>query len=81
VQRRDELKQHVAELGIQTEIYYPLPMHLQPCFAHLGYREGDFPNAELLASQVLAIPMYPELTGEQQETIVQGIVDFYANRR
>ena len=77
VLRRDELKQYLAGQGIQTEVYYPLPLHLQPCFAHLGYRKGDLPNAELAASQVLAIPMYPELTSEQQELVVQKIKSFY----
>lgn len=77
VQRRDDLKQHLGGHGIQAGVYYPLPLHLQPCFAHLGYRKGDFPNSEQVASQVLALPMYPELTQEQQETVVQKIKDFY----
>ncbi|MFQ5930612.1 MAG: DegT/DnrJ/EryC1/StrS family aminotransferase, partial [Acidobacteriota bacterium] len=51
--------------------------HLQPCFEHLGYHKGDFPNAELVASQVVALPIYPELTLEQQELVVGGIADFY----
>ncbi len=76
-ERRDELKQFLAEKGIQSEIYYPLPLHLQKCFAHLGYEKGDFPQAELAASRVLALPLYPELTASQQETVVGAIRDFY----
>lgn len=77
VQRRDELRGYLAEHGIQTEVYYPLPLHLQPSFAQLGYHTGDLPNAELVSSQVLALPMYPELAPKGQEVVVQKIVDFY----
>jgi len=76
-ERRDELKQFLAEAAIQSEIYYPLPLHLQKCFADLGYKQGDFPHAELAADQVLALPLYPELTATQQETVVAGIAKFY----
>lgn len=75
--RRDELKRYLSEQEIQVEVYYPAPLHLQPCFAFLGHRRGEFPKSELAASQVLALPMYPELTPEQQETVVQRIKDFY----
>ena len=77
VQQRDELKRHLEKQGIQTEVYYPLPLHLQPCFAHLGHRRGDFPDSELAAAQLLALPMYPELALEQQEAVVQEIRNFY----
>ncbi len=77
VQQRDDLKRYLGEHGIHAGVYYPLPLHLQPCFAHLGHRKGDFPNSELVASQVLALPIYPELTSEQQETVVQKVTDFY----
>lgn len=77
VQQRDKLKRHLGEQGIQTEVYYPLPLHLQPCFAHLGHRGGDFPNSELAAAQLLALPMYPELTLQQQEVVVLEIRNFY----
>lgn len=79
VERRDELKQFLAEAAIQSEIYYPLPLHLQKCFADLGYQQGDFPHAELAAGQVLALPLYPELTATQQETVVAAIARFYRN--
>ena len=76
-ERRDELKSFLAERGIQTEIYYPLSLHLQNCFANLGYKKGDFPQAELASNQVLALPLYPELTPVQQEAVVGAIRDFY----
>lgn len=76
-ERRDQLKQFLGEAGIQSEIYYPLPLHLQKCFAELGYNAGDFPDAELSAGQVLALPLYPELATAQQESVVAAITHFY----
>jgi dTDP-4-amino-4,6-dideoxygalactose transaminase len=75
--KRDELKRYLSEQGVQTVVYYPLPLHLQPCFAYLEYRKGDFPHSELAASQVLALPLYPEISSKQQEFVVQKIADFY----
>lgn len=76
--RRDELMKYLAERGITTRVYYPLPLHLQRCFANLGYKKGDFPVAEALADDVLALPMFPELLPEEQERIVSEIAGFYA---
>ncbi len=78
VEDRDELKKYLLESEIATEIYYPIPFHLQECFDFLGYKEGDFPIAEFAAKSSLALPIYPELTGEQIEYVVGKIRDFYA---
>ena len=76
--RRDELRQFLAARNIGSEVYYPLPLHLQPALAYLGYLEGDFPQAERAAKQVLALPMFPELTEEEQRAVVEVIAHFYS---
>jgi dTDP-4-amino-4,6-dideoxygalactose transaminase len=75
--RRDELREFLSARKIGTEVYYPIPLHLQPGFGYLGYLEGDFPEAERASKEVLALPMFPELTDEEQGRVVQSIADFY----
>ena len=77
VPRRDELQVHLKARGIGTSIYYPLPLHLQPCFAYLGYREGQCPESERAAREVLSLPIYPELTEAQLDEVVAGVRGFY----
>ncbi|HZP17484.1 MAG TPA: DegT/DnrJ/EryC1/StrS family aminotransferase, partial [Terriglobales bacterium] len=77
VERRDELRKFLSARGIGTEVYYPLPLHLQPVFAFLGYRKGDLPESERAGEEVLALPMFPELTEAEQRRVVQEIAEFY----
>jgi len=76
VPRRDEVVAHLKKNDIGCEIYYPLPIHLQECFRYLGYKEGDFPEAEKAAKEVMAIPIYPELTDEMKDYVADTILSF-----
>jgi len=76
VPRRDEVVAHLKANDIGCEVYYPVPMHLQECFSYLGYREGDFPETEKAAKEVMAIPVYPELTDEMKDVVVDTILSF-----
>lgn len=78
-QRRDQLKGFLGEKGVSAEVYYPLPMHLQECFAYLGCSEGEFPESEKAAQETLALPVYPELSDEQARYVVKCIADFYSH--
>jgi dTDP-4-amino-4,6-dideoxygalactose transaminase len=79
--RRDELQAWLAARQIQTGVHYPVPVHLQPAYADLGYRRGDFPVSEALADSVLSLPMYPELTGQQVETVAEAVLAFGGSRQ
>jgi dTDP-4-amino-4,6-dideoxygalactose transaminase len=78
--RRDELRTFLAERGVSSEIYYPVPLHLQKCFAYLGYRAGDLPESERAAREVLALPMFAELREDEQQRVVATIAEFYGKQ-
>jgi dTDP-4-amino-4,6-dideoxygalactose transaminase len=75
--RRDTLQAYLKERGVGSAIYYPLSLHQQECFAPLGYRQGDLPESERAATEVLALPVYPELTREQIAYVVECIAEFF----
>jgi dTDP-4-amino-4,6-dideoxygalactose transaminase len=77
VRDRDGLKEHLQARGIGSAVYYPVPLHLQPCFAYLGYSAGDFPESERAAGEVISIPVYPELEAEERARVAEAIEGFY----
>ena len=77
VPKRDELRQYLADQQISSEIYYPVPLHLQGCYQSLGYKLGDFPVSEAAAESILALPIFPELTETEISTVCQAILEFY----
>jgi len=78
--QRDALREFLRQRGIPTEVYYPLPLHLQAAFAYLSYSSGQFPQSEKASTQVIALPIYPELTEEEQTTVVHSISDYYRKK-
>ncbi len=75
--RRDDLQAFLKTRGIGNSVYYPLPLHMQPCFAYLGYEEGDFPESERAAREVVSLPVYPELTDSQRDEVISAVRAFY----
>ena len=76
VEKRDELQKYLGDKGIATGLHYPLPLHLQKAYSHLGYKEGDFPVTEHVAARLISLPMFPELTADQIEYVAASINEF-----
>jgi len=73
---RDQLRSHLRDEGIGTEVYYPVPLHLQECFEHLGYSVGDLPESEKASAETIALPVFPELTPDQLDHVASTIISF-----
>ena len=80
VDSRDDLMEYLDSKGIAARVYYPVPLHLQPCYQFLGYSEGSLPVSEELSKKVLSLPIYPELTDEKTNYIIENIANFFKNR-
>jgi dTDP-4-amino-4,6-dideoxygalactose transaminase len=80
VERRDELALYLADEGVETETYYPTPLHLQPCFTDLGYSRGDFPHTEAACDRAIALPLYPDLSLSEVDRVCDAIRRFYTGR-
>ncbi len=81
VERRNDLKDYLSNEGVGTAIYYPIPLHVQKCFSYLGYKAGDFPVAEKLSKESIALPIFPEITKEEQNYVVEKIKTFYTEEK
>ncbi|KML41337.1 DegT/DnrJ/EryC1/StrS family aminotransferase [Cytobacillus firmus] len=79
VPKRDDLQNYLKSKGVATMVYYPMPLHIQPVFKGLGYKEGDLPETEKAAQEAISLPMYPELKKEDQDFVIEKIIDFYKN--
>jgi dTDP-4-amino-4,6-dideoxygalactose transaminase len=78
-ERRDALQEHLKAKGIGNSVYYPLPLHLQPCFEYLGYAKGQFPESEKAAAEVISLPVYPELQKSQLDEVIDAVKEFYGH--
>ncbi len=76
VQDREALQAHLADAGIGTGVHYPIPLHLQKAYAHLGYKKGAFPLTERVASEIVSLPMFPQMTNQQQDEVIKHIKEF-----
>jgi dTDP-4-amino-4,6-dideoxygalactose transaminase len=70
---RDRIRAELEQLGIQTGLHYPIPLHLQKAYAHLGYKQGDFPVSERVGRECFTLPLFPEMTAQQQDAVVEGL--------
>jgi dTDP-4-amino-4,6-dideoxygalactose transaminase len=77
VSRRDALQAHLRDAGIGHKVYYPMGLHLQPCFQHLGCAPGQLPVTEEATAEVISLPVYPELSAEQQQAVIDAVMGFY----
>ena len=77
--KRDALREFLTKRGIGSALHYPLACHLQKCFTYLGYKSGDFPNAEKSSRECLSLPIYPEMTSDQQDAVAAAIKDYFAS--